>query len=152
MNTEEIIKHYITLLACEQFAVTGSYALYRMGLVPSFSDLDITLYKPAPGIEDILTRLAKDNPAKTSSYGEGSFIFLHEGLKIDVFMVPQPLRVLQVDGFNITDAAEVIRAKKRIGRVKDAVQLFKLANSIMSDDCFKDWIGRTNIYGNTPIR
>ena len=135
MNVEEIIRHYKTLFQCEQYVVTGSYALKRMGLVNKSDDIDIILVNPTQETQDTLARLEKEYPAKTHGSGDTT-IFMHEDTKIDVFIENAKIETLQVDGFEISTAKKIINAKKRMGRPKDYVQLSAWRQNILSE---KEW-------------
>jgi hypothetical protein len=53
MTKEEIIRHYKSLLPCEQFVVTGGYALQRVGLKDKSDDIDIILVNPTDEAKNI---------------------------------------------------------------------------------------------------
>ena len=64
---KKIIKHFKTLLPCEQFVVTGSYVLALNGIydMSKVKDLDIILVNPTPESLGIISRLMDGSPAKT---------------------------------------------------------------------------------------
>ena len=141
MNKEEIIRHYKTLLPCEQYVPTGSYALMRMGLVNRSDDIDIVLVNPTQETRDTLARLEKEYPAKTTGSGDTT-IFMHEDTKIDVFIEKAKIETLQIDGFEISNAKRIINAKKIMGRPKDYIQLLALRKSILSDEEWSKYISK----------
>lgn len=142
---KEIVKHYQTLLTCEQFLLTGSKALSLMGLVDTnnVGDIDIILVNPTDEAKSILARLQKDNPAKTKpiSGGKVAYIFMHEGIKVDVFIEDKMVRtVLNADGILLNPADRIVQAKKKSDRLKDWIQLRKIANKIVSAGEFESYL------------
>jgi hypothetical protein len=129
--------HYKTILPCEQFVVTGTYALQRMGLISDSNDIDIILINPTNEAEEALKRLMNEHPAKTTPGSCGVMaIFMHEQTKIDVFKESKKLETLMVDGFEISKARSIFEAKKRMGRPKDWLQLAKIARGIFKQEEF----------------
>jgi hypothetical protein len=141
MNKEEIIKHYKALLPCEQFVITGGYALQRMGLKDRSDDIDIILVNPTKEAKDILKRLEKEYPAKSTG-SENLSIFMHEQTKIDVFEEKNKLETLQVDGFEISTVKRIIEAKKRMNRPKDWIQLLNISRRIITEQELYNHIDR----------
>lgn len=141
---ETIIKHYQTLLTCEQFIVTGSLALSKYGLVePSkVGDLDLLLINPTKETKDLLERLQKDNPADTlPSGGSVSFIFMHEKTKIDIFFEEKKIDNLPlINGVFFNRIDRIIQAKKKSNRLKDWVQLKKMAKLFYEQSSFDKFI------------
>ncbi|MDR1348297.1 MAG: hypothetical protein LBJ63_07750 [Prevotellaceae bacterium] len=143
MNKEEIIKHYRTMLPCEQFVVTGTYALVQMGLADKSDDIDIILVNPTEEAKNTLERLMKDSPAETkpSPAGELLAIFMHENVKIDVFLEKSKVSTLTtVDDIQISSAKRIFEAKKKMSRFKDWVQLRKIAMSIFKQSEFETYL------------
>lgn len=139
MNKLEIAKHYKTLLPCEQFFVTGSTALAYHGLVgfDSVSDLDIVLVNPSEGAKELLSRLQTANPANTKPGGksEAKFIFMHEGVKIDIFAENEvSIGLLSCEGIEFSSIRHIIAAKKRINRMKDFIQLRNLSRLFFKNE------------------
>lgn len=141
---EKIIKHYQTLLTCEQFIVTGSYSLSKHGLVPisKVADLDILLVNPTSETKALLERLQKDNPANTTpSGGSVSFIFMHEKTKIDVFFEDKKIDgLLSDDGILFNSVDRIVSAKKKANRIKDWVQLKKISKIFYEQNKFDSFI------------
>jgi hypothetical protein len=139
---EKIIKHYKTLLSCEQFVVTGSYALKRMGLCSECSDIDIILVNPTDEAKSICERLMKDYPAKTkpSAGSDLLAIFMHEDTKIDIFVETAHIETLSVDGFEISKADRIISAKKEMGRMKDWLQLREISREFFIQEEFENFL------------
>jgi hypothetical protein len=123
--------------------VTGSTALYYMGLVDEASDLDIILVNPTDETKNILERLQKDNPAKTSPKEncEVNFIFNYDGIKVDIFFLQKKVdTMLQVNGFAISKISTIIEAKKRFSRMKDWVQLRTLSRMFFKNEEFEKYL------------
>ncbi|MDR0384525.1 MAG: hypothetical protein LBH60_00430 [Prevotellaceae bacterium] len=143
MKKEEIIMHYKTILPCEQFVVTGTYALQRMGLVSDSNDIDIILVNPTDGAEEALKRLTNEYPAKTTPGSCGVMaIFMHEQTKIDVFKESKKIETLMVDGFEICTALLIFEAKRKMNRPKDWLQLAKIARSIFKQEDFYRYVDK----------
>ena len=86
MNKLEIIKHYKTILACEQFILTGSTALQYHGLVETSSDIDIILVNPTDECKKIIEKLEEKSNTQNTYKASVAYIFEHEGVKIDIFI------------------------------------------------------------------
>lgn len=138
------IRFYQTLLTCEQFVVTGSTALSFMGLrdKKDVSDLDLILVNPTEETKHILEKLQNEYAANTKpSSGEVSYIFLHEETKIDVFIVDKKVDTeLKVDDFYISKISTIIAAKKRFSRMKDWLQLRKMAACFFKQEEFEKYL------------
>lgn len=133
MEILQIIKHYQTIFACEQFILTGSTALKFHGLVDSASDIDIILINPSDECIKMLEKLEeKSNRQKT--YKENIiYMFDHEGVKIDVFIKHEKVECCSYEGVFINPIKKIVEAKKKIGRTKDFAQLRKIASSILTE-------------------
>lgn len=143
---EKIIKHYQTLLPCEQFVVTGSLAMSYMGLVDrkDVGDIDIILVNPTEESINILKRLAADQPAKTKApeyKGESMFIFQHEETKIDIFILKTPIETkMKVEGFWISPLQRILQSKKEHNRPKDWIQMMKISRKIFNEKEFDTYV------------
>lgn len=142
---KEIIKHFQTLLTCEQFLLTGSKALSLMGLVEKnkVGDIDIILINPTEEAKSILERLQANSPAKTSpgSGGRVSYIFMHDGVKIDVFIEREVVNTaLSADGVLLNPVNRIIQAKKTSSRMKDWQQLRSMARGIFKPEEFEAYL------------
>jgi 23S rRNA A1618 N6-methylase RlmF len=144
MKKEEIIKHYKTLLPCEQFVVTGGYALQRIGLTDKSDDIDIVLVNPTEEAKNSLERLQKEYPAKTTPSPGGKLlaIFMHEQIKIDVFEENKKIETLTVDGFEISTVKKIVEAKKRMNRSKDWIQLLSISRKIITKTEFYRYVDK----------
>lgn len=138
MENLQIIKHYQTIFACDQFILTGSTALKFHGLVDSASDIDIILINPSDECIKILEKLEeksnKQKSNKQNTYKENIiYIFDHEGVKIDVFIQHEKVECCSYEGIFINPIKKIVEAKKKIGRIKDFAQLRKIASSILTE-------------------
>ena len=146
MNKKEAIKHFKTLLQCEQFVVTGSYALQKMGLISkgigTVGDLDIILVNPTEEAINILTRLAEESPAETQfHYLKKGIILKFNGTKIDFFFETQAIVTdLTVDGVLISPVNRIIDAKKSYNRDKDWHQLRKMSRIFFKQEEFETYL------------
>jgi hypothetical protein len=134
MTKKEVINHLKTILISEQFIVTGSYALSKMGLVEEskVGDLDIILVKPIESTLEVLKRLQEEHPAKTKMYADG-YIFLIDNIKVDIFCKQDKINTeLIVDNIYIATVDHIVREKKICNRLKDWKQLRKIAKLICS--------------------
>lgn len=146
---KKIIKHYKTILDCEQFRVVGSTALRFLGLDVKEGDLDIVLVNPKDSTLELLKKLQEASPAKTSpgSSTAVQYIFMYEGVKIDIFIDSTVLKdcpKIDCDGVlvDLNPVRETVAAKKQIGRAKDWLQLSKLASGIMTNKELLDHINK----------
>jgi hypothetical protein len=138
---ENVISHFKALVLCEQFIVTGSYALHLYGLSDEPKDLDIILVNPQPESIDALRRLMDANPCKTKPI-EGSdliAIIKHNNIKIDFFKSSTKEQTIQTPTFELAKVSHIVAAKKRIGRLKDWEQLRRISNKLLSREEF--WKG-----------
>lgn len=146
MNKEEIIKQLKALLPCEQFVVTGSYALQQMGLVTkamgAVGDIDIILVNPTEESVNILTRLQSEFPAKTKfEYEKKGFIFVQDGVKIDVFIESVKEETeLMFNGILLAKVDHIINAKKSYNRMKDWIQLRKISRLFFKEEEFTTFL------------
>jgi hypothetical protein len=140
MIKEEIIKHYKTIFDCEQFVVTGSYALQRYGLLDKSDDLDIIVVNPKKETIECIQRLVKENPAETS--GSGSiFIFKHKDTKIDVFVLNQKIDSIKLEeGFELSTIKRIVDEKKKMNRSKDWIQLVSVARKIVTTSEIENYL------------
>jgi hypothetical protein len=147
MNKIEIAQHYKTLLPCEQFYVTGSTALAYHGLIELSSavDLDIILVNPTEAAKELLSRLQNDAPATTkpSAKAEVNYIFMHDGVKIDIFIQSEKVDgLLSHKGIDFSSIKHIIAAKKRINRLKDWVQLRKFSQIFCKQEEFNNFLNQ----------
>ena len=136
---ENTIAKLKTMFTCEDFVVTGSYALHLMGLNDKPNDIDIILIKPTQETLNLVERFQKEHPAKTTAKEGTSLkgIFMFDGIKVDVFVSEKNIPALQLEKFKITPVNHIVKAKKEMGRLKDFLQLRKIAKSIFSENEFQ---------------
>jgi hypothetical protein len=137
------IKQLKTVLPCEKFVVTGSYALYLMGLCDRpDNDLDIILIKPSATALEVAKRYQEENPAKTKPLENSSLksIFILEQVKIDIFVQDENIETINIDGLDVTKADHIFKAKKGMGRMKDFVQLRNVAKRIFDQKEFENFL------------
>ena len=134
MNKLEIIKHYQTILACEQFILTGSTALQFHGLVETSSDVDIILVNPTDECKKIIEKLEEKSNTQNTYKASVAYIFEHEGVKIDIFIETTKTDCCSYEGVFINPIKKIVEAKKKIARTKDFAQLRKIASSILTAD------------------
>ena len=139
MNKKEVLRELKVLLPCEQFVVTGSYALQQMGLVTESSDLDIILVNPTDESKNILERFQAEYPALTKfEYESRGYIFMKGELKIDIFIETiKEETELTIDGILIAKINHIIGAKKSYGRIKDWFQLRKISRLFFKEEEFQ---------------
>ena len=144
---EEIFKELRALFACDALIITGSQALKKYGLVTKATDIDIILINPTVDTKERLHNLQAEFPAATKaqfedeSYGDHSLIsiFKWKGLKVDVFVsTGEPF--LTIDGFNYATIDNIVKAKLRAGRLKDWLQLRKIAARIWTSEGMSKWL------------
>lgn len=141
---KEIIRQLKTLLPCEQFVVTGSYALNKYGLSSKIGDLDIILVNPSEESINIMKRLSIEFPAPTKFlYEEKGFIFIMNGIKVDIFI--KKIRVdteITIDGVLYATVSHIVKEKKSINRIKDWVQLRKMSKMICDENEFNTFLDK----------
>lgn len=153
----EIIKHYKTLLPCDQFVITGSFAMSLYGLLDKnkVGDLDLILVNPTDEAKNILERLQKDQPAKTkpNSGGNVSYIFMHEKTKIDVFIVSAPVldNGLSFNDCMVNPIDNIVKAKKKYNRMKDWIQLRNYSRRLFEPDEFQKFLDSLDKVEDLPF-
>lgn len=133
MENLQIIKHYQTIFACDQFILTGSTALKFHGLVDSASDIDIILINPTEDCKTILEKLQEKSNKKNTYGGSVAYMFEHEGVKIDIFIETTKIDCCSYEGVFISPIKKIVEAKKKMGRTKDFAHLRKIASSILTE-------------------
>jgi len=146
MTKEEIIKHYKTIFDCEQFVVTGSYALQRYGLLDKSDDLDLIIVNPKKETTELIQRLVKEQPSKTSGSGN-PYIFQHGEIKIDVFVLTQKIVSIKLEeGFELSTIKRIVDEKKKMNRSKDWIQLVEVARKIVTTSEIENYLLKTISY------
>jgi hypothetical protein len=151
---EKIICKYQSEFKCEQFIVTGSYALYRMGLIEkqTVNDIDIILYSPTEDAKEIIANYASKYPPSSQTvnditpkkvYDYSCFISpdMDKCLKIDIFLAKNAQAnselLMTPEGFFITNSAQIFQSKRKMGRMKDYISLYRIREKIMTDTEFR---------------
>lgn len=146
---KKIIKHFKTLLPCEQFVVTGSYVLALNGIydMSRVKDLDIILVNPTPESLGIISRLMDGSPAKTKPKdgSELKAILMHDGIKVDFFVKDKKQATLQLPDFEIAKVDSIVSAKKSYKRIKDELQLRKMSKLFFDHSDFIKFLDTVEI-------
>lgn len=152
MNKElkniETINHFVSLVECDKFIVTGSHVLHLNGLVDKVGDLDVVLVGATEESIEMLRRLEKDGKyaiiESNKDYPNQATIIRIEylGLKIDFFLdtVGEAQTQIKLDKFYIATVSSIIAAKKSYGRLKDWIQLRKMAKGIHDETLFQKYL------------
>ena len=128
---KEVIEHLTKLLECDKMIITGSFALKQVGLTDKVKDLDIILIKPSENTLSVLNRLHE--PYGDKDYPQDPFQFRINinGVSVDVWCEEkdEPSIEIKYEGIyiNIAMVSNIIKAKKRQKRLKDILQLKKIA-------------------------
>jgi hypothetical protein len=148
MNKLKIAHHFKLVLPADDFIVTGSTALSKLGFNVRSRDLDIILVNPKQSTLETLEALETANPPKnllnypTPLEHKKIFRFIHEGVEIDVF-IHENLTVtgIQTDcGLKLAPLNHIVKAKKELGRPKDMIQLLKLTREIITKEEFSSYV------------
>lgn len=148
MDKLKIAHHFKLVLPAEDFLLTGTFALQKMGFNIRSKDLDIILVNPKQSTLELLESLEKANPPKnlldypTPLENKGIFRFIHDGVEVDVF-IHRKLTVTETQtqcGLKLAPLNHIVKAKKDLGRPKDMVQLLKLSNDIITDNEFNSYV------------
>jgi hypothetical protein len=146
----------VKMAKADRIIVTGSTALYKMGLVQDVGDLDIILVNPDKVTMDILLFWQKGFPARTKA-PENSELFsiftLHK-TKVDIFIQKdfQERTIPTNRGYEIATVKHIVKAKMIYKRLKDWLQLRQIASSIFDETKFQKWLKETPIKQITQSR
>ena len=147
ITMKETLEQLRSMFACEKFIVTGSQALKVYGLTNKAEDIDIILVNPTQETKEMIVRFQDKMPAQTKAqiadeqYGDHSLlaIFKWNGIKVDVFgSTSEP--TLNIDGFEYAMILTIVKAKQRAGRLKDWLQLRKLASQFWTREGMSKWL------------
>jgi hypothetical protein len=150
MDKLKIAHHFKTVLPAEDFLLTGSFALSKLGLKVKSKDLDLMLVKPKESTLQVLKDLEKENPPKNlinypvSLKNRQLFRFMYEGTEVDVFIYHYsvPSDVQTKCGLKLASIQHIIKAKKDLNRPKDILQLMSLSKSIINDTEVNEYLNR----------
>lgn len=147
INMEETLKQLRAMLTCEKFIITGSLALKKYGLTNKSDDIDIILVHPTDETMERLKKLQEEMPAATKAqldsekYEDSSLlaIFKWNGVKVDVFGSDgEPS--FNLDGFEYAMLLNIVKAKQEANRLKDWLQLRKLASQFWTRESMAKWL------------
>lgn len=133
---EATIKTLKQLFVCEQFVVTGSYAMRRMGFTNTVKDLNIILVNPIPTTKEILKTMSIPQPVESHYPTDPDHYNIDmSGVKVDVWVrgviVPS---IALADGFEINQVRGIIDAKKSFHSLKHLIQRKVWASLIYTHD------------------
>lgn len=147
IDMEETFKQLRLMLNCEKFIITGSQALKKYGLVTKTDDIDIILINPTKETKELLAKSQQDIPATTKAQFDSEMyenhsllaIFKWNGIKVDVFESDgEPS--LHIDGFEYAMLTNIVHAKLEANRLKDWLQLRKLAAIFWTREGMAKWL------------
>lgn len=144
MRKLEIAKRYEVLLKCEQLLISGSTALRHYGLTDKEGgDLDLVLVNPTEEALSVLKSIQEGFPARTKPYPDGSvsFIFMHDGVKVDIFIrdkkLPNPF---EINGVKLDSIKNIIEAKRKMNRLKDWAQLRNIGRVFFKEEEYQKFL------------
>jgi hypothetical protein len=148
MDKLKIAHHFKLVLPAEDFILTGTFALQKLGFDVKVKDLDIILVNPKQSTLEILETLETANPPKnllnypTPLECKPIFRFIYEGVEIDVFIHKNvTVTGIQTEcGLKLAPLNHIVNAKKSLGRPKDMIQLLKLSKEIITNDEFNSYV------------
>jgi hypothetical protein len=130
---EDAVKHFACILPCDKFIVTGSFALYKYGLMSDASDLDIILVNPQPAAMEVLDKLSHEEVPKhiiPNMYTcDVSLIrIMYTGIKVDFLTSSAyiPCKCVELkDGTILSSLEDIVKTKKHYNKLKHWLQLNK---------------------------
>lgn len=160
MKKLEIAKRYEVLLKCEQLLISGSTALHYYGLTDKEGgDLDLVLVNPTEEALSVLKSIQEGFPARTKPYPDGSvsFIFMHDGVKVDIFIrdkkLPNPFdkvdifisneklpNPFEINGVKLDSIKNIIKAKRNMNRLKDWAQLRNIGRLFFKEEEYQKFL------------
>lgn len=145
----KIIKHFATIIECKELIVTGSHVLHLMGMSDDApGDLDILLVEPTNSAVAMLKRLESEGPFKQIESYEGTELLVrieYDGIKVDFFSVKhKDIKYIQTKDCCIATVGQIVKAKKKYGRLKDWVQLRNMAKFFSKESDFMKYIDEIN--------
>lgn len=140
----DVAAHFKTVLPADDFVLTGSFALNLIGFSINFKDLDIILVNPKESTIDVLKDLQSKNPPKNliDYPGREVYRFVYDGVDIDVFITKQTINTSLFTESNIKlyTVGNIVLEKLKLSRPKDYIQLKRLADQMMSQEKFDNYI------------
>jgi hypothetical protein len=148
MDKLKIAHHFKLVLPAEDFILTGTFALSKIGFDVKVKDLDIILVNPTQSTLEVLESLEKSNPPKnllnypTTLENKRIFRFIYEGIEVDVFIYKNSVSTnIQTNcGIKVAGLKHIVKAKKDMGRPKDIVQLLNLSRNIITEEEFNSYV------------
>lgn len=144
MEILESLKQLKVLLKAQQFALTGSFVVNKIGLCDSYSDIDIVLVNPDKETINVLSELQEKFPKNDSinTYkSESIYKFTYNELKIDAIISNHILdSELTYGEFIISPIDEIVSAKKYYKSPKHMFQLMKWRDAIISFEEIRSFI------------
>jgi len=152
MTNLEIYKHFKTVFPAEQFIITGSNALYLLGVTSDTpNDIDILLINPTEEAIFLCEKLNKLDFLKADNreaYHKGDLIaqFDFDSKKVDVFRTTvKRNELLSIDGVYVDKLNLIIAAKKSYNRPKDWIQCAKMAQLICMQSELNSYISKSSL-------
>lgn len=161
---EDALLHFKRVLNCENFVVTGSFALYKFGLVDEAEDLDIILINATVDAEDILFNLASAPESQHllpkehhEEYPDSLKLtrIMYQGIKMDFFFgdcFADRQYFTAANGLVYSTANSIFAAKRRADRFKDWLQLRQIAARIFREEELMAFINNNQRNGTTKKR
>lgn len=156
LNFEETIKHFKTIIKCDRFIITGSYALTKYGLTSGSKDLDIILVNPSVESCEMLQKLVDSKPCQFDRQYEHEFMYSvsYQGIKIDFFVFKYnglntiqeagakqyTERTLTFDGCEYAIIPDIVKAKKSYGKLKHILQLQMMASQFYVESDLRNFL------------
>lgn len=145
---KETIKRYEAILPCQDFIVTGSYVTNLLLGLPKgeIGDLDIILVNPDTTALEALKRLQESLSPELASnpiYPIKMFRIKDSGIKIDFFLESTIREFITLqDGTKVSPILDIVKAKKSYNRMKDWVQLRKMAKLFFIESEFQSFLDK----------
>ena len=145
---DDLIKELKVMFPAREFIITGSFALAKYCMLPmeTVKDIDVILMDPTQEALDLAKRMQEEFPAGTSASTEGDLIaiFSKSGYKIDIFKGRDEPSI-EISGINYATIPHIISAKKRINRMKDWLQLRKMARMFFIQKEFETFLNNQTL-------
>jgi len=138
---KKVIDHFKKLIDCEQFVITGTYALRELRLCKKVNDLDIILVNPSEDSISILDKLktAKVDTGYPENKNQLSVYF--NDTRIDFFILKSSIDVIELkDGLTISTPNNIAKAKRHYNRLKDIIQLQEISEIFFKKSDLKAFI------------
>ena len=138
------IDHFKKLLTCEQFIITGSYALKQLGLVTTVKDLDIILVRPSDETVSILTKL--HTPRFVTDYppSKTQYRVLFGDVEVDFFTKDSKQKTIRIEIenelYDISLPSNIAKAKRDLNSLKQIIQLKKIAELFYTDNVLQGFL------------